>query len=324
MTLTQTATMEAIVQQDFGDANQLKLKRINVPVPSAGKIQIQIHYSAVNPVDWKIREGYLQQALPHRFPIIPGWDAAGVISAIGDNVTKFKIGDPVFAYCRKPVIQWGTYAEYVCVDANHIALKPENLSFAEAAAFPLAGLTAWQALFDLAHLKKDESVLIHAGAGGVGSLAIQFAKNKGAHALATSSKEKHAYLKSLGADVVIDYREPNFLEKIRESHPNGVDVILDSIGGEVYRKSFDYLKKGGRIVSLLEQPDEKLAKSSQTQAYYLFVTPNGQQLEEIAQLIKNNKVKPITILEMSLQEAAKAQEISQNSHTQGKIVLKIK
>ena len=324
MTLTQTATMEAIVQKDFGDANQLKLKRINVPLPTKGKIQIKVHYAAVNPVDWKIREGLLQQALPHRFPLIPGWDAAGVVSAIGENVTNFKIGDPVFAYCRKNVVQWGTYAEYVCVDANHVALKPDNFTFAEAAAFPLAGLTAWQALFDLAHLKKGESILIHAGAGGVGSLAIQFAKNKGAHVLATSSKEKHAYLKSLGADVTIDYRDPNFIQKIKESFPDGLDVILDTIGGDTYRKSFDYLKKGGRIVSLLEQPDEKLAKASQTQAYYLFVTPNGQQLEEIAQLIKNNKIKPITILEMPLEEAAKAHEISQSSHTQGKIVLKIK
>src|ERR1700733_2368139 len=190
--------MKAMVIEKFGHEEQLHLGDIPTPLPSDNEVQIQVLYSAVNPVDWKIREGLMKNFLPHEFPLILGWDAAGIVKAIGKNVKKFKVGDEVFAYCRKPIVKWGTYAEYVCFDADNIALKPNNINFAEAAAIPLAGLTAWQALFDFAKLKKGESILIHGGAGGVGSFAIQFAKHAGAKVITTASKQNHDYVKKLG------------------------------------------------------------------------------------------------------------------------------
>lgn len=321
MLKTHQETMKAVIIEGFGGPENLKITHLKTPQPEPGEVQIQIAYTAVNPVDWKIRTGLLEKRVPHHFPAIPGWDAAGVISAVGQNVKKFKVGDAVFAYCRKPVVQWGTYAEYVCVDAENVAYKPANLSFAQAAAIPLAGLTAWQSLFDAAGLKKNESVLIQAGAGGVGSLAIQFAKNAGAFILTTAQECNHDYVKRLGANVAIDYRGESVSEAIKKAVPDGLDVVFDTLGKDAYKESFSYLKPGGRLVSLLEQPDAALEEKYKAKALYVFVKPNGEELQEIADLIQNGKVLPIQIQEMPLEKAAEAQEMSRTGHVQGKIVL---
>lgn len=316
--------MKAVVIDQFGTEEELHFNDVPLPKPTENEVQIEIFYTSVNPVDWKIREGMLQNLLPHEFPIIPGWDAAGKISEVGSNVKKFKIGDEVFAYCRKPTVQWGTYAEYVCVEADHVAFKPHNITFAQAAAVPLVALTAWQALFDNAELIKNETILIHAGAGGVGGFAIQFAKYAGAKVITTASPQNHDYVKSLGADFAIDYHHPDFINEIKNLVPEGVDVVFDCIGGKALENSLSVLKKNGRLVGIVRHIDPKLTQSKNADFTYVFVSPNGRELEKIASLIEQNIVKPPFIQEMRLDEAAKAHELNKEGHTRGKIVLKIK
>jgi NADPH2:quinone reductase len=286
-------------------------------------VQIKIICASVNPVDWKIRMGLLQKRLPHHFPVILGWDAAGLISALGSDVKKFQVGDAVFAYCRKSIIHDGTYAEYICFNAEDVALKPRDLSFAQAAAIPLAGLTAWQALFDAAHLQKGESILIQAGAGGVGSLAIQFAKIAGAKIVTTARQSNHAYVKDLGADLAIDYQHKSLKEEIKKFAPEGLDVVFDTLGGEDLRESYSFLKPGGRLVSIVEPPDQALAEKLHLQTHYVFVSPNGKQLQHIANLMQSGQVKPIEIHEMPLEQAEEAQEQNRQGHVRGKIVLHV-
>jgi len=262
--------------------------------------------------------------MPHEFPLILGWEASGTIKELGKSAKHFKVGDEVYFYGRKETIKEGTYAEFICVDAANVALKPKSLSYAQAASIPLAGLTAWQALFDSANLKKGETVLIHAGAGGVGGFAIQFAKNAGAKVITTASQENHAYVKKLGADEVIDYKKDNFATKLKSLNPNGVDVIFDTVGGKTFHDSLSLLKPGGRIVSLLEKIDAEEANKRNIKASYIFVSPNATQLKEIADLINKGKVIPPKIQELPLAKAAEALEKIRQGHTCGKIVLKIK
>lgn len=316
--------MKAMVIENFGGAEQLHLDDFPIPKPADNEVLIEIHYTAVNPVDWKIREGLLKGLMQHEFPMILGWDAAGIIADIGRNVTHLKKGDEVFAYCRKPVVKWGTYAEYVSFDADHVALKPKNISFAQAAAIPLVGLTAWQALFEFAKLKSGETILIHAGAGGVGSLAIEFARQAGAKVYTTASQENHGYVKKLGAHVAIDYRQDNFVEKILSLEPQGIDVVLDCIGKKTLNDSFLVLKPGGRIVSIVEQVDQNLAAKYKVHGGFVFVQPSGKQLTQIAELINQGKVVAPNIEEMPFSSAASAQEKIRQGHTRGKIVLKVK
>lgn len=316
--------MKAMVIESFGGAEQLHLEDLPIPKPADNEILIEIHYAAVNPVDWKIREGLLKGLLQHEFPIILGWDASGTITNIGKNVTQFKIGDQVFAYCRKPFVKWGTYAEYVTFESENIAIKPKNITFAQAAAIPLAGLTAWQALFDFAKLKSGESILIHAGAGGVGSLAIEFARLAGAKIYTTASQENHGYVKKLGANIPIDYQQGSFVEKIRALDCEGIDIVLDCVGKQTLKDSFLVLKPGGRIVSIVEPIDPALAAKYNVKGDFVFVKPNGNQLKTIASYIEQGKVIPPNIEEMPLTSAASAQEKIRQGHTRGKIVLKIK
>ena len=315
--------MRAITIENFGGVEKLQIAEMPKPNPSDDEIQMQVLYAAVNPVDWKIREGYLKERLPHEFPLILGWDAAGIVSATGQNVKNFKVGDEVFAYCRKPIIQWGTYAEFVCVDAHHVALKPKNITFAQAASIPLVSLTAWQALFDSVKLKKGESILIHAGAGGVGSMAIQFAKNAGAKVYTTASEKNRHYVEKLGADEIIDYTQGGFLTQMKKIAPEGVDVIFDTVGGNTLRESLQVIKPKGRLVSIVERVDPSIASKHDIQCSYLFVAPNGAQLTQIANLISQYKIVVPHIEEMKLVDASKAQEKVRAGHTQGKIVLKV-
>jgi len=315
--------MKAIIIEKFGKSSQLKVAQIPTPRPSDHEVQIAIEFSSVNPVDWKILEGYLE-SYPHEFPLVLGWDAAGRITKVGKHVREFKVGDDVFCYCRKPFLKWGTYAEYVCVDVSQIAYKPKNISFAEAAAIPLVALTAWQSLFDDGKLQRNEKVLIHAGAGGVGSMAIQLAKSAGAYVITTTSKKNAEYVKALGADFIIDYTKERFTDQINEKFPEGIDLAFDTIGGEVCYENFQVLKHNGRLVSILEQfglGEHKAPKG--ISCHYVFVEPNGRELQQIATLIEKGKIVPPKIEVMRLEEAARALEKSKTGHVAGKIVLNI-
>lgn len=311
--------MRAIVADDFGNIDNLAMKEMPKPIPADDEVLIHIAYTGVNPVDWKICEGILKERLPHKFPLIPGWDAAGTITAIGNKVTQFSVGDKVYAYTRKPEVQWGTYAEYIAVNADSVALKPKNIPFEAAAAIPLVGLTAWQALFDVGDLKPGQSILIHAGAGGVGSMAIQFAKNAGAKVYTTASQKNHDYVKQLGAKCPIDYTKDNFISHIKVNEPKGVDIVLDTVGGHVLQESSKAVKKGGKLISIVE----KVNPSPDYEPGYVFVRPNGKQLTEITQLIESGKVIAPHIEEMQLEDAIFALKRIKKGHTKGKMVLKV-
>jgi NADPH2:quinone reductase len=315
--------MKAFAIKQFGGNEKIALSDFPKPEVGPKEVLIEVSSASVNPVDWKIREGYLKERLPHHFPIILGWDAAGTIRAVGPEVHHLKIGDEVFAYCRKPTVQWGTFAEYVAFDADNVALKPQNISFSQAAAVPLIALTAWQALHDVAKLKKGETILVHAGAGGVGSMAIQFAKLIGAHVITTASTANHDYVKQLGAETAIDYKG-GFIDQVKKAAPGGVDVVFDCAGGKTLRDSYGLLKPRGRLISIVEAIDPEAAKKYDFEAGYVFVRPNGPELTEIGKLISEKKVSVPRIEEMPLAEASNALDMLRNGKARAKIVLKVK
>ena len=315
--------MKAMIISGFGGADRLGIAEVPTPEVQADEALIRVAYAGVNPVDWKIREGMLERLFPHRFPLILGWDAAGTVAAVGTAVTSFGGGDKVYAYCRKPIVQWGTYAEYVAMESSAVAPMPANLTFAQAAAIPLTALTSWQALFDAGQLKAGQLVLIHAGAGGTGGMAIQFAKNAGATVFTTASAGNHEYVRSLGADHVIDYQRESFVEVVKNKSPDGVDLVYVTVGGDVLRDSHRVVKPGGALVSIVDAPDVEEAQRGGIRAAFVFVEPNGAQLREITRLIETGEIRAPAITEMNLEEVPKAHELSQSGHVRGKIVLKI-
>ena len=267
----------AIVIEEYGYADQLKESNVALPELGEHQVLVKIKATSVNPIDWKLREGYLAQMMPWDFPIILGWDVAGEIVEIGSAVKDWQVGQEIFA--RPETTRFGTYADYTIVDDHLLARKPEGASFEDAAAVPLAGLTAYQALFTHGKLKAGEKVLIHAGAGGVGIYAVQLAKNIGATVITTASKKNHALLKELGADQVIDYHTTDFSEVLED-----IDLVFDTMGGDVQRDSFKVLNENGRLISIVSQPDEELAKNVAV-AESIWLQPDGKQLQEIACLL---------------------------------------
>lgn len=316
--------MKAVVIEQFGGVEELQLSDSPASAPLPGQVQIAIQYSGVNPVDWKIREGKLQGMLKHQFPITMGWEASGIISQVGQGSPRFEIGEEVYAYCRSDVIHKGTYAEYISIDETSVAKKPDNITFAEAAAIPLAGLTAWQVLFDIAHLQKGQTIVIHAAAGGVGSFATQFARHAGAKVIATASSSNHEYLKKLGATHVIDYTKEDVFKRVKALCPDGVDVVLDSVGKETLRNSVSLVKNGGHLISIVEKQAPEIDPKKNIHFAWHFVAPNGKQLEKIAELIEEGAVIVPALTEMPLEEAAEAQTLLKQGHTRGKIVLKVR
>ena len=260
--------------------------------------------------------------MPSELPIVSGWDGSGVISRVGSDVHDFHVGDEVFGYFRGDVIHSGTYAEYITAPVRCIVKKPKELSFRDAVAFPLNGLTAWQSMFDVAKLTKGQTVVIHAAAGGVGGMAVQLAHAKGAKVIGTASKKNHDYVRSLGADLVIDYTTENVAEKILQECPQGVDFVFDCAGGNVAEESIPFIKKGGCFVSIVSSQMEQLT-SQGIRAQFVFVAPNPKQLEELGQMIVEKKVKVPELTEFSFQEAKKAQGLIQTGHTRGKLVIRI-
>ncbi|MBO1307590.1 NADP-dependent oxidoreductase [Enterococcus sp. 669A] len=309
----------AIVINQYGGADQLTEETVELPELGEKQVLVKIHATSVNPIDWKLREGYLSQMMPWEFPIILGWDAAGEIVETGSKVTDWQVGDRVFA--RPETTRFGTYADYAIVDDHLLATKPENISFEEAAAVPLAGLTAYQALFTHGHLKAGEKVLIHAGAGGVGMYAIQLAKNIGAEVITTASEKNREFLEELGADQVIDYRSTDFSEVL-----SGIDLVFDTMGGEIQEKSFRVLKpETGRLISIVGEPNLDLAKKYNILlAKSIWLNPNGQQLQEMADWLEAGKIKSIVgeTFPLTAEGVKAAHELSETHHARGKIVLK--
>jgi NADPH:quinone reductase-like Zn-dependent oxidoreductase len=303
--------MKAVRIHEFGGPEVLKYEDVPEPQPGPGEIRIRVIAAGVNPMDWMVRQGAIKLPLP----IVVGMDVAGVVDVLGEGVNAFQTGDQVFA---KVSLGPGGYAEYTVTSASQAALKPSSIGFVEAAAIPTAGLAAWQSLFDIAGLQKGQSVLIHGAAGGVGSFAVQFAKWKGAHVIGTASSRNAQFLKSIGADVVIDYKAERF-----EDIVHGVDVVLDTIGGDTFERSWSVLKPGGFLVTTIAGVSEGAAEAHGVRAKGLLTRADGSELAQIAAIIDEKHIRPVVTTVLPLSDARKAQEMSESRHTRGKIVLRV-
>ncbi|UOQ95184.1 NADP-dependent oxidoreductase [Halobacillus shinanisalinarum] len=310
--------MKAIVIEQYGGKEQLIEQEAPTPEIQQDQVLVELHATSINPIDWKLREGYLQGKLDFEFPIILGWDAAGVVKKIGSEVKNFKEGDRVFA--RPETTRNGTYAQYAAIDEDLLAYLPDSISYGEAAAVPLAGLTAWQCLVDFANIKEGDKVLIHAGSGGVGHFAIQIAKSFGATVAATASVRNQHWVEDLGVDHFIDYKQEEFSELLSD-----YDIVLDTMGGDIQEKSFKVLKKGGRLPSIVQPPDEEMAESYGVQTGFVWLEPNGAKLSKLADMMVSGEVKPVIghQFDFSEQGLKNAHELSETHHAKGKIVISI-
>jgi NADPH:quinone reductase-like Zn-dependent oxidoreductase len=313
--------MRAIRMHDYGGAEVLRLETVPVPQPGEGQVRIRVHAASINPIDWKIRAGLLKKFYPVRLPYIPGRDVAGTIDAVGPGVPRWKAGDAVIAMVDLVPPGGGAYSEYVVVPAQHVAPKPARLSFAQAAGIPLVALTAWQSLIETADLQRGQKILIHGGAGGVGSMAVQIAHWRGAHVVATASQRNHAYLKSIGADEVIDYRATRFEDIVTDA-----DIVLDTVGGETLQRSPAALKEGGTLVSIvgllspafcserkIRCPDPESATRPQPR----------EPLVQISRLFDSGDLQVHVDAVFPLEEAGEAQRQSEMGRTRGKIILRV-
>lgn len=286
--------------------------------PSAGKVLVKVKAAAVNPVDWKIREGYMQQMIPLQFPSTMGIDFSGVVEKVGDSVSDLKRGDEVYGQAGIVSGGSGAFAELAVANASSVAHKPKSLNHQEAAGLPLVGVSAWQALVETIGLTNGQKILIHGGAGGIGSIAIQLAKHLGAYVATTASANDKQFAKELGADEVIDYKTQTFEDLLHD-----YDAVFDTVGGETYTRSFKVLKKGGMIVSMLEQPNQELMKQSGVKAISQFTQVNRERLTKLAQWVDQNNIRVNVDRMFPLEETAKALDYQRDVHPRGKVVLAI-
>jgi NADPH:quinone reductase-like Zn-dependent oxidoreductase len=310
--------MKAIRLHEYGGPEVLRYEDAPRPEPAKHEVLVRVHAASVNPVDWHIRAGHLRGLRNDPFPLILGWDFSGVIEQVGAEVEGWKKGDEIYGH---PSIAstGGTYAEYAIAPVGSFAHKPKALDHVHAAAIPLAGLTAWQALFEHAALTSGQKVLIHAAAGGVGTFAVQFARIQGLHVVATASARNHALLRELGAAEVIDYNTTRFEDVTRDA-----DAVIESIGGDVRERSWRTLKEGGILVALIgPPPSQETAAAHRVRQTLMWVRGNQAELEEIAALVDRQQVRVVIDSVFPLQDAARAHERSQTRHACGKIVLQV-
>jgi alcohol dehydrogenase len=332
--------MRAMVIDKYG---KVPMRMTEMPTPEINEYEVlaEIHAASINPIDFKIRDGKVKLLLKYKMPLILGNDFSGVIVKVGTKVTQFKVGDEIYARPRKDKI--GTFAEYIAIHEDDIALKPKNLTFEEAASIPLVGLTSYQALHDIMQLQKGQKILIHAGSGGVGTFAIQLAKIMGATVATTASEAGENLVKSLGADEIINYKKEKF-EDILKNY----DAVFDTLGGTTLEKSFDIIKSEGNIVSVSGMPNARfgkefgsgffktllfslaskkltaLEKKHNAQYSFLFMKPSGDQLRLIAKYIESGQIKPIIDCIFPFEDTQKAMEYSESGRAKGKIIVKIK
>ncbi|MFG1945007.1 NADP-dependent oxidoreductase [Nonomuraea sp. NPDC048826] len=310
--------MLAITQDSLGGPEVLTMAEVDKPVPGPTEVLVRVEAAGVNPTDWKTRAtGGLVGAPPFTL----GYDVSGVVEGSGIGQALYEPGDEVFGMLRYP-FGHGAYAQYVTAPSRHFARKPRVVDHVRAAALPLAALTAWQALVDVAGLKGGQRVLIHAAAGGVGHLAVQITKARGAYVIGTASAAKHAFLRGLGADELVDYRAADFAETVRD-----VDVVLDGIGGDYGRRSLRTLRRGGTLVTLplsvmdAGLPEEAAALGVRSAA--MLVEPDHAALRALAALVEAGRLRPEIAAVLPLAEAAKAHELGETGRTSGKIVLTV-
>ena len=317
--------MKAIYYEQYGDADVLQYGELPTPEPGSDQVLVKIAAAAVNPIDRRLRSGELQEYISRTFPVVPGWDFSGTIVKIGSNVTNWKVGDEVVGLAFTWSIQHGTYAEYCPVDASAIALKPPGLSFVDAAALPLVSLTAWQALDEFAGLKRGQTVLIQAGAGGVGSVAIPIAKHLGAKVYTTTRSENFNYVMDRGADHPIDYTTHDYVEVIKEMEPDGLDVVLESLyGDKIVEDAIHLTKNGGAVPYLNNEPPELADIASRSiKTEFIHHRPDGEMLAMLVSLFASGDLLAPRVTTMNLSDARKAHEQSERMTTNGKLVLQV-
>ena len=310
--------MRAIAVNRWGGRDALELLDVERPPVAPDGVLIRVRAASVNPVDYKVREGALAGAFPFHFPVILGWDAAGVVEEVGPAVTWFRPGDPVYGYCRRHDLEYGTYAEFTTVPEGFLAHMPEELSFEEAAALPLAALVAHQSL-ELLGLRGGEHLFLTGGAGGVGHIAIQLAIARGARVIATASPSNHDFLRELGAEP-LDYHDeavPRFVRELTEG--GGADAAFDLFGGDAQEQAFAALRPGGRLVSIATPP----TKREHVESGYVFVRPSGFDLGEHITPLVHDGLRPHISATFALEDAAAAHERIEAGNVRGKLVLKV-
>lgn len=324
--------MFAMIIDEVGGPEVLHAARVPTPQPGPGEVLIRVVYAGVNPADWKNRQGMLAAFRPYRFPCIIGFDAAGTVAVVGEGVEGFATGDRVFSPTNHGQGAQGSYAEYVVAGSDRLARIPEALRFDQAAALPVAALTAWQGLFDRGHVQADQRVFIHGGSGGVGSFAVQFACRAGARVAATCSSANVEYLKSLGAHKVIDYTQENIARQIAAWAPQGLDYVMDTVGVSTLPYALDLVRRGGTLVSIPTLVDDgdieaQLAQAAARGVRRVFSTMtdagSAPTLEKIADLVASGQVVLPPITEFPLREAAAVHRILEQGRNRGKVVLKV-
>jgi alcohol dehydrogenase len=332
--------MKAALIERYGSNDRVKVADIAVPLMGANDLLVRVHAASVNPVDFKIRDGQLRMLLKYRFPLVLGCDLAGTVCDVGAQVTQFKKGDAIYTRLDKDRI--GAFAEFAVVRDGAAALKPADLTFEEAASLPLVALTAWQALVEIGKLGANQRVLIHAGSGGVGSIAIQLAHHLGATVYTTVGQRNMALVKRLGADVAIDYRSERF-----EAVARDCDVVLDSAGGDTLVRSFECVKPGGVVVSIGSTPSAAFARSwglnplmvlavrlisrkasaaarrRNARFEYLFMRADGEQLKEIGRLVGRGVIRPLIDKVFPLEKVREALAYSESGRATGKVLITV-
>lgn len=304
--------MKAVRIHSYGHADQMKIEDAPRPAIRSDGALVRVRAAGVNPVDWKIREGFLKDVLRASFPLTLGQDLAGDIVELGKDVRDFKVGDKVFGFAS------GTYAEFATLSGKDLVRMPSSTDYATAAALPTAGLTAYQLVFEIVKAAKDLRLLIHGGAGGVGSLAVQLARSRQARVFATASALDIPYLKSLGAEEAIDYRSERFEQKLKD-----IDAVIDLVGGDTLARSYQVLRNGGLVVSAVAKPDDAELGKRNLRGVVFLMKRDPSQLAELAALVDAGIVKTKVSQVLPLSEAPKAHEMSQKGKSKGKIVLQV-
>lgn len=311
------ATMKAVRIHNYGGVDALVYEEATRPIAAEGEVLIRVHDAGVNPFDCAVRAGYVAGYFQHTLPMVLGGDVSGIIEAVGEGVTEFEPGDEV--YTRADLNRDGTYAEYVTVRAADVARKPASLDHIHAAALPHVSLTAWGTLYDTAHLAAGQTVLIHGAAGGVGHIAVQLAKLRGAKVIGTASTRNMDFLRELGVDQAVDYTAVSFEDVIQD-----VDVVLDTIGSDCQARSWQVLKPGGLLMSIIQAPSQETAEARGVRQEFATASyAVGPVLREIAALVDSGQLKPTVSAVLPLDQAQRAHKMSESRHTRGKIVLQV-
>jgi NADPH:quinone reductase-like Zn-dependent oxidoreductase len=311
-------TIKAARLHRYGGADTIQVEEVSLSDPQSGQLLVCVNAAGVNPIDWKIRAGYMQQTTPLQLPVTLGGDFSGVVEFVGTGVTNFKVGDRVYGQASVTNGGSGSFAEFVIAPPAGTAAKPKSVGHTEAGGLPLVGVSAVQALTENLRLSTGQKVLIHGGAGGIGSAAIQLAKHLGADVATTASDNDSGYVKGLGANTVIDYKTQKFEEVVHD-----LDAVFDTVGGDTYIRSFKVLKRGGRLVSMLVQPRQDLMKEFGVEAFFQFTQATTERLTRLAELVDRGALKAHVDKTFPLQQASAAMQYLENHAPKGKVVLKI-